>query len=384
MPSSPGRINPAFVISLPIGVLAATLLSSAFGWPLSIWTAVIGLLLTGMVWAVLARLRPAAKPAPEMPRTVWTPQRSGIDEGLLLGVDFLDATRGWVVGENGTILATADGGETWDRQSSGSAAELNAVAFADPSHGWTAGNDQSGAGTVLSTVDGGGTWSAQVTGASFLCDLAFPDHIHGWVVGGNGTILATADSGKTWNAQRSKSTESLLGVTFVDAAHGWAVGVDNETQTGIVVATTNGGETWNTKRVRGDGPLRAVAFADAAHGWAVGEGGTILATADEGKTWKAQSSGAPGGSESGPTLHAVAFPDAAHGWAVGYDGVRECGVILTTVDGGATWLRTTGRGGLFALAFPDATHGWAAGYGEDAETGTETGLILAATESGGE
>jgi hypothetical protein len=39
---------------------------------------------------------------------------------LLGGVAFADTTHGWAVGDGGTILATPDGGKTWDRQTPGS------------------------------------------------------------------------------------------------------------------------------------------------------------------------------------------------------------------------------------------------------------------------
>ena len=62
-------------------------------------------------------------------------------------------------------------------------------------------------------------------------------------------------------------------------------------------------------------------------GWAVGEGGTIVATADAGATWKPQASATTN------RLHSVTFSaDGQRGWAVG-DG----GTIVATADAGATW-----------------------------------------------
>lgn len=60
---------------------------------------------------------------------------------------------------------------------------------------------------------------------------------------------------------------------------------------------------------------------------AVGERGTILRSADSGRTWQ----DAPSGTFA--ALTAVAFaPDARHGWAVGHDAT-----LLATDDAGATW-----------------------------------------------
>ncbi len=39
--------------------------------------------------------------------------------------------------------------------------------------------------------------------------------------------------------------------------------------------------------------LQAVHFVDAERGWAVGDGGTVLATTDSGRTWTVQGGGTP-------------------------------------------------------------------------------------------
>jgi photosystem II stability/assembly factor-like uncharacterized protein len=55
-------------------------------------------------------------------------------------------------------------------------------------------------------------------------------------VGGSGTIRATTDGGATWSTQSSGGSAALLGVTFGDATHGWAVG-----EGGTILATSTGG-----------------------------------------------------------------------------------------------------------------------------------------------
>lgn len=60
--------------------------------------------------------------------------------------------------------------------------------------------------------------------------------------------------------------------------------------------------------------------------WTCGVNGTILHTANEGASWKAQPSG------TGSNLSSIQFLDGANGWSVG-DGGR----ILQSTDGGTTW-----------------------------------------------
>ncbi|MFN9504981.1 MAG: YCF48-related protein [Rubrivivax sp.] len=76
--------------------------------------------------------------------------------------------------------------------------------------------------------------------------------------------------------------------------------------------------------------LNAFEFVSDAVGWAVGEGGTIMATRDGGKSWVAQRSGSSLG------LREVRFVDALVGWAAG-----SVGEVFKTVDGGTTWQRMT-------------------------------------------
>lgn len=66
-------------------------------------------------------------------------------------MDFADALRGWVVGTNGLLLTTQDGGEKWSVQNGGTDRDLNAVVAVDSVTAWAAGQR----GTVLTTSTGG-------------------------------------------------------------------------------------------------------------------------------------------------------------------------------------------------------------------------------------
>ena len=72
----------------------------------------------------------------------------------LSAIHFVDAQRGWVVGDDGTILHTTNGGQCWNPQASGTQAVLMAVHMqADGQCGLVV-----GVGTILLTADGGATW----------------------------------------------------------------------------------------------------------------------------------------------------------------------------------------------------------------------------------
>ncbi|MGR8930231.1 MAG: YCF48-related protein [Gammaproteobacteria bacterium] len=292
----------------------------------------------------------------------WQAQASGT-QALLSAVQFQsDGRHGWVVGDGGTILITADGGQRWKAQASGSQFRLNAVQFqADGRHGWAVGDYA----TILVTADGGQRWEEQnsdsvanLTAVQFLADRK-----RGWAVGWTGTILITEDGGQRWQVQASGTEFGLDGVQFrADGVNGWAVG-----ERGMILTTADGGRNWQVRDSRTRESLNAVRFqADGRRGWAVGDGGTILATADSGQSWQPQACRKPS------SVEAVQFQaDGRYGWAVGTEGT-----ILTTADGGQTWrARDSGtHESLNAVHFQaDGRRGWIVG---------DRGIILTTVNSG--
>jgi photosystem II stability/assembly factor-like uncharacterized protein len=277
-------------------------------------------------------------------------------------VDFIDPSHGWVCGGN-TIGSTSDGGLTWNAHHVAANSYLNDIVFTDVSHGWAVGARVTDYGAheypiILATADGGATWHKQSfpprdTEEGGLSSVSFVDADRGWAVGngsgsdGGSIVLATTDGGATWSLQSAGTDDWLSGATFLDAGHGWLAAGSN------VLATTDGGATWTSHAV--GIPITAVSFADDLHGYAVGSGGGLATTSDGGASWQVQSTTTPAAGV--PSLSDIAFPDAMHGWAVGSD------IILATADGGTTWNAQTTASGLTSVSFPDAGHGWAVGGG---------------------
>jgi len=324
-----------------------------------------------------------ALPAGAFAAAGWFTQSSGTTAELD-AVAFPDASHGWAVGydfSTGTafILATANGGANWSLQDSGTNVTLHSVAASDATHAWAVGSTPNSWGgddlAIFATTDGGANWSAQASGPTGELNAVtfLLDGLHGWAVGMGGAIAATTDGGANWQLQTSGSIYDLYAVSFSDASHGWAVGTF-----GTIVATSDGGLTWSPQNSVSGAHLLGVDFVNANDGWAVGyyyaslvgEQSVILATSNGGATWSPQSWG------SGAWLYDVAFIDASHGWIVGNNmGGDGGGPILVTSNGGATWTRqTSATSSLYGVAFSDATHGWAVGKG---------GTILATTDGGG-
>jgi photosystem II stability/assembly factor-like uncharacterized protein len=264
-------------------------------------------------------------------------------------VSFTDVNNGTVVGEDGMIARTTDGGQSWSVQASGIASALFGVWFTDANTGTAVG----GGGIILHTTTGGAAWISQSSGTGQrLDDVWFTDANTGTVVGAGGTILRTTDGGATWNGQSSGTSRHLYGVSFSDANIGTAVG-----DVGTILRTTDGGLVWVVQESGTMYNLRDVCFTDANAGTTVGAEQTILRTTDGGSTWTEQYTKPA----TGVYFDAVWFTDIDVGTVVG-----NLGKILRTTNGGTTWVSqlSGAAGNLYDVSFTDRYTGNAVGAGE--------------------
>ncbi len=297
---------------------------------------------------------PGLSPTPtETPvsTTHWTVKTSGTSNNLN-GVYFISSLKGWAVGENGTILNTTDGGETWSFQTGASPYNLRDVLFVS-GKGWIAGHGISPNGIVFTSSDEGANWlpppaNAFPTPPNALERAFFLDPNNGWLAGTNGYIYHTVDGGNYWwNQQLNTSiTEALSDVYFRSSGKGWATG-----STGRILMTVDTGSTWSPVSLT-SGSLYGVWFVDDFSGWTVGAGGAVFYSTDGGSTWGAQTSGVP------TALYSVCFVDSGTGWACGGGGT-----IINTTDAGAVWQREASgvAEDLHDIYFLNTTTGWAVG-----------------------
>lgn len=185
------------------------------------------------VWAVGLNGKIAKKTS-----GTWNLLTSGTTE-TLLSVDFIDDNIGIVVGTNGKILRTSDGGTTWTNISSGIPFNLRSVHFVNSSVGYITGINNS----FLKTINGGLSWTpisqSVYNGLSFL-SICFIDIQNGIACGTNGEILKTSDGGITWNIiPNPVSGVVLYSVHFSSNLEGWIAG-----NNGTLLHTIDGGNTW--------------------------------------------------------------------------------------------------------------------------------------------
>ena len=117
--------------------------------------------------------------------TTWNFQAK-LDYNPLNSVFFNDAMTGYVAGEN--IAKTSDGGATWSGKYRGTGA-YKSIYF--PTH--TTGYAVDDEGGIIKTYDGGNTWVSDSSGTrNRFTSVFFTDSITGYVVGDGGTILKTS------------------------------------------------------------------------------------------------------------------------------------------------------------------------------------------------
>lgn len=308
----------------------------------------------------------------------WSKQRTA-SLAWLHAVFFVDQNRGWAVGSRGTLLATSDGGRSWQAQPAPTEDVIRDVYFSDEFNGWLvcerniyelqSNNDQRA--YLMKTTDGGEHWQrVNMRGAAVdvrLSRAIFSRDGHGWAFGEGGLVFSTRDSGASWTRQQTPTRFLLLGGVFIDENNGWLVGAGS-----TLLQTRDGGETWHHGRLNAVASsatnhantsvnaraasvrFNSVSFVDGQRGWAVGSGGSIYRTLNGGSSWQPQASGVS------TDLLDVKFVDALEGWVVG-----DAGTVLHTTDGGRHWSneRSPTPHALERIFFTDRAHGWAVGFG---------------------
>lgn len=271
------------------------------------------------------------------------------------GTNFVNETTGWVVGQNGAIRKTTNGGNNWTDISIVSGFFFN-VFFTNANTGWVVG--QSG---VQKTTNGGTSWGS--VNNVYSTGLSFPNSNTGYICGLNGYIAKSTNGGINWTSQTSGTTRQLNSIYFADANTGYACG-----ELGTTLKTTDGGAVWNLGSTSFPQTLWSINFIDANTGTAVGNFGRVITTVNGGTNWTFQSSGTTS------DLQCVSLrPGTSLGWIVGYNGI-----ILFTSNGGSNWSQQTSPvvQDFLGVHFPANATGFACGTGGVVVATTNGGILL--------
>lgn len=209
----------------------------------------------------------------------WTQRQAPVSSDLL-AVQFPTPASGWIVGHDGVILHSADGGAHWVKQFDGrqAAAQLTSH-FKARAEGGDA-NAKRLLGEMALNYESGPEQA--------LLDLWFEDDQHGFVCGSFGTLLATSDGGKTWQSWiENVEFGSLL---HLNAIRSVGAGVFIASEKGIVFRLDRARKRF----VPSDTGYKGSFFSLAAAGDTVIAGGlrgTAYRSTDGGKSWAKRDTG---------------------------------------------------------------------------------------------
>ncbi|MCB0723338.1 MAG: T9SS type A sorting domain-containing protein [Ignavibacteriae bacterium] len=211
---------------------------------------------------------------------------SGTADEDLNSICMINATTGFVAGDEGGVHKTTDGGATWtELTATGTTTELEKAVFLNANTGYVFGDD----GNNYKTTNGGTSWSPYTWGGGTndVYGAFFVDVNTGWAVGQSGDVYKTTDGGATTTSQDAGvGTSIIYDIFMLNANTGWLT-----TTTGRVRHTSDGGTTWDTVDVPFSSTCQSVFFTDPLNGMVTGSTGAVFRTRDGGNSWESTNIG---------------------------------------------------------------------------------------------
>jgi photosystem II stability/assembly factor-like uncharacterized protein len=266
----------------------------------------------------------------------------------LAGVTF-DGSTGYAVGNFGTVLQSADGGQTWSGLPSGTTSNLSIVQELDPNTVIV------GGGCALrESTNGGQTFTpmpinpSDTVCSSELAAISFSSATTGYVLLASGQVLSTTNGGATVTAKTRvplpSGSVAATGMTFTSPTTGFAT-----TSAGAIDETTDGGNSW-TQVTNVFARLNGIEFVNPQTAFAFGID-TLLKSTDGGTTWTKAPLALPSPSFPFPSLTGIACTSATQ--CLISTGTNS---LIRTSDGGQTGsLVTPADQTLSAVAFTTGT-----------------------------
>ena len=238
--------------------------------------------------------------------TSWTQIQTPV-QSLFTSVYFSDDKHGWAVGHDATIIATQDGGQSWQIQQFKPETDkpLFDILFLDTNNGIALG----AYGMFYRTTDGGKTWSDEfhlelvgVDDQEYLKELQQNDpdayleerasvlphfnriYLHNnvlYLIGEAGFFATSADFGKNWTRHPEFYNGSLFGLTMTAKNSLIVAGLR-----GHVFRSTDLGQSWQEVKLSQTATLNSVLTDEKGNVYLTGNAGTLLVSVDDGLSFR--------------------------------------------------------------------------------------------------
>ncbi len=268
------------------------------------------------------------------------------EKSLLTDIRQVSSSFFVVVGERGHILLSRNGND-WQQAKVPLQSNLNAVYFVDEQHGWAVGHDAA----ILATTDGGTSWQVQQyfpEPDKPLLDVYFRNRQHGIAVGAYGLFYTTTDGGNNWEQSffvelaAEDDKEYLLELQESDPdtyraelssilPHFNRLFADGNTlyivgEAGFIAKSSDFGDSWLRMEEFYNGSLFDLHRTPEMGLLAVGLRGNVFRSSDNGQSWQQVEL-----SESA-TLNSVFSDNAGNVYLAG-----NAGTLLQSRDDGLTF-----------------------------------------------
>jgi photosystem II stability/assembly factor-like uncharacterized protein len=260
----------------------------------------------------------------------------------------------------------------WTQQLTGVNARLRGISAVTDKIAWASGSG----GTVLRTANGGDSWTAVAVPNAAQLDFrdidAFSSNVAYVLSIGSGEasrIYKTSDAGNTWTLQLANTDPKV----FLDAMAFWSedrgIAYSDSVDGQFVIFMTTNGRTWERipperlpPALPNEGAYAASGTNVAVHGehvWIATTASRVLHSSDRGRTWTIAQT--PVATSASAGIFSIAFRDPLHGIVVGGDYRKEAEAVdnaAMTSNGGRTWTLSKGLSGYrSAVAFVPGRQG---------------------------
>jgi len=278
-------------------------------------------------------------------QTGWIQQISGTTS-YLEDVFFVNESTGWVVGEDGLILKTTNGGINWNAQTSGITVTLECIRFLDVTTGFAV----SRSGNIIKTTNSGLNWTNyNLDSTYFLTKVLFINNFTGYVVESANKLFKTTNTGINWILLNSNPQIGGWDFNFINQSTGYLASGSN----GKIWKTTDGGNTFNQSLSLISG-LWAVYFVNSSTGYSGGY--QFHSTTNGGNNWVQKTL------PTNVIIEKIFFVNENTGFFVSENGHDS--TLQKTTNGGNSWiLQTKPSASYYSIFFINSNTGWAVGSG---------------------
>jgi photosystem II stability/assembly factor-like uncharacterized protein len=282
-------------------------------------------------------------------------------QGETLSRVALSALRGYADGENGAVLRSDDGGNTWIGLFSGTESNLTLLQEVDQKTVVVGGGC-----TVRESTDEGASFhrlpvnESEQSCATKVDSFSFLNPTTGFVEQTDGSILLTKDAGQTLEPKTAVPLNGANAgpIVFTSPTVGFAV--TSSASGGKIYRTVDGAGSW-TQVGSTPQPLNDLTFVSPTVAYAVGAGDTLLQSTDGGGSWAKLPLALPGG--AAPVLTQISCSDPMNCLiATAAAPAGGSNSLVRTTDGGQTGTLVSPAGqNLLSVAFSNATTAVAVG-----------------------